>query len=85
MPEIEEKSSRAVLISWLIVAGLVALMLLRGLASYFLIGDRPTNWNYLTLPSIPAEKYSSTTPAPQSPQTPRQMELPPTPVEKQAK
>lgn len=84
MPEIEEKS-RAVLISWLIIAGLVALMLLRGLVSYFLIGDRPVSWNYLILPSIPAEKYSSTTPPPQSPQTPRQVELPPTPPEKQAK
>ena len=79
MPELGEKDRRALILSWVVISGLVLIMLVRGLGSYWTIGNNPRRWDYLTVPYVPAQTYSSSRPTPISPaeQVPEQVQLPP--------
>ena len=63
----------------LLIIGLIATLIVvwAGLV-YFLVGDRPREWDYGSQPYIPAESYRSTEAPPPAQNAPTQVELPPT-------
>ena len=75
------KERRETVIAWLVILGLVAVMVVRAALAFWMYGDRPRTWQYRTAPSIPAETYASTRPAPRGP-APKQVTLPPAPGKK---
>jgi hypothetical protein len=77
MSEIEQSNGHGNLITWLVVLGLAALMLARGIGSHWLIRDYGRSWDYVVAPYVPGEAYSSSGATPWITAAPRQMELPP--------
>lgn len=81
----EERAERTqTLVAWVVVAILAAFMLVMGFLLRTAIGDRGQTWQYRTSPLVPAQTYSSTRAASASTQAPKQVELPPPTVKREA-
>ncbi|MFQ5811235.1 MAG: hypothetical protein ACE5JM_16580 [Armatimonadota bacterium] len=74
----EDKTSRRRTIRDLLVLGLISVLIIvwTGVV-FFVIGDRPRDWDYGSHDSVPGESYLSTQPAPREAEPPSQVELPP--------
>ena len=76
MAEGDRVDGRQELRDLLIVALVAALILVWGAVVFFLVGERPTEWDYGSHSYIPGEAYDTTGGLPRGP-APPQVELPP--------
>jgi hypothetical protein len=60
---------------WITPVIVVGFTIIWCLGIYFLIGNRPTDWNYGVIPDIPGQSFESTQILPSGP-APKQVELP---------
>lgn len=73
----EERELRQTLVAWAVILLLVLVMLGRAGLALVLIGARTQQYNYRTVPLIPAAAYASTRPPPTGTTgVPKQVELP---------
>jgi predicted metal-binding membrane protein len=75
----DDQASRRELRDLLIIALIAVLIVAWGATIFFLVGNRPTNWDYGAHPYVPGESYQTTHGVPKNPQPPPQVELPPAP------
>ena len=77
MPSDERTERQRTARDLLIIALISVLIVAWAGTIFFLIGDKPRDWDYGAHKSIPGESYQSTEPVGKSAEPPPQVELPP--------
>ncbi len=67
--EIEQEHPGLVIRGWLVVIGLALSLFIYGMFAYLVIGDKgPPEWDFGTVPDIPAQSFYSSKPGIRGPQ-----------------